>query len=92
MRYYYSGTNVMAEKALIYLLHFLDLFITGGLAYGFLSNIGEMQSFIYLGILIMFAGFRGALMLEDIRIKREARRRHKIDNDQAEWENGQKRK
>ncbi len=83
--------NKMAEKWIVVLFHFTDLFIGGGLLYTFLANIGEWQAGISLGILIMFAILRGASLVEDINLKKEARRAKKIENDQLEWEYKQKR-
>lgn len=82
----------MGEKALVIFMHFTDLLIGGGLLGGFIVSIGDWQAGIYLGVFIMFAILRGASLLEDIHLKREKRRREKIENDHAEWENRQKRK
>lgn len=88
----YIPVNPMAEKALIFAQHFIDLMIGGGLLYTFLSSIGDWQAGISLGILIMFAILRGASLIEDIQTKKEARRKAKIENDQTEWKYTQERK
>lgn len=82
----------MGERALIAFMHFTDVLISGGLLWGFISTLGDWQAGIYLGIFIMFAILRGASLIEDINAKREVRRAKKIENDQQEWENGEKRK
>jgi hypothetical protein len=82
----------VGEKAMITFMHFTDFSILGGLLYGFIASVGDWQAGIYLGVFIMFAILRGASLLEDINSKREQRRAKKIDNDQHEWENNEKRK
>lgn len=88
----YTTQTPMAEKAMIFLAHFVDLFIGGGLLYTFLTTIGDWQAGISLGILIMFAVLRGASLLEDISTKRENRRQKKIENDERQYDLNQKTK
>lgn len=88
---YNSIRYSMGEKAFLALMHFVDLLITGGLVWGFIKSIDDWQAVIYLSVFIMFAWLRGRLLVETILDRREKRRRDRIDNDQAQWENEQKR-
>lgn len=82
----YTTKTPMAEKALILLAHFVDLFIGGGLLFTFINTFGDWQAGVSLGILIMFAILRGASLLEDINSKKEDRRQKKIQNDEREFD------